>query len=269
MAKKKEEVRDLALKETTALDIPMPEGGWDDGEIEAKDLLIPMICVAQGSSDLAKRGEARPGDIYETVNKEILGDAKTSVNFIPIKYYKTWIHSEVIGGRPQFRSVEPYTPTNMEKYKYEETKQNGTLWRHYEVLNFYVILEKDLLEGRAFPHLLSFRSSNKRKGRPLLNHMATARRYNPPMPLCSMVFSINTVLATKGKDTWSVFDVKKVRATTKDEIMECLGWLENMKTQNHKVDDSSIVEEMQADEETMDAVAEKKAQNIVVENSRY
>lgn len=272
MSKKKEakeEVRDLAVKQTTAMDIVMPEGGWDDGDIEAKDLLIPMICVAQGSSDITKRGDARPGEIYETVNKTILGDSKKAFNFIPVKYFKTWIHSEVIGGRPQFRSVEPYSTLNSNKYSYEEQKADGSIWRHYEVLNFYVVLESDLKEGKAFPHLLSFRSSNKKKGRPLLNHMARAREMKPPMPLCSMVFSLSTVLATKGQDTWSVFELKPVRSSNKEELVACISWLDNLKTMKTKVDDSGYKDETELDEETQDAMAEKKAQSIIVENARF
>lgn len=270
MAKGKE----VAVKEETALDLVMPEGGWDDGDIEVKDLLIPMICVAQGTSDIVKQGSARAGEIYETVNKTILGSSKQAVNFVPVKYYKSWVHSEVVGGRPQFRSVEMYTAQNSNKYQYEEQKVDGSIWRHYEVLNFYVLLEEDLKKDKSFPHLLSFRSSNKKKGRPLLNHMARARDMKPPMPLCSMIFSLKTVIATKGVDSWSVFDLAPVGETPKTWIMKSLAWLDSLKHMSHKVDDSGLSEELSGvDEETLDAMAEKKAQKmkpgVVEKGHRY
>ena len=134
---------------TTKKELAMPEGGWNDGDFEAKDLLVPMICVAQGQSDIVKQGKAKPNDIYETVNKTVLGDAKTPVNFVPLKYFKTWVHCELVKGTPEFRSVEPYTIANSTRYAYEEDRQ-GVMWRNYEVLNFYVVLEKELKEGTAF-----------------------------------------------------------------------------------------------------------------------
>lgn len=243
MTKKNE----ITKKETTALTVP--EGGWNDGDFEAKDLLVPMICVAQGSSDIAKQGKAKPNDIYETVNKTVLGDSKTPVRFIPIKYFKTWVHSEVVKTSPEFRSVEPYTMANATKYQYEETKDDGSVWRHQEVLNFYVLLESELKSGNAFPYLLSFRSSNKKKGRPLINHMARARALTPPRPLCSMMFDLTSVLMTKDKNSWFVFDLTTAGATPQSYIDTCLDWLNTLNAMTHKIDEAGFNEEVKQEAE--------------------
>lgn len=254
----------------TKVEFKMPDGGWDDGEYESKDLLLPMICVAQSNSEVVKNDMAKIGDIYETVNKTVLGGAKSSFNFIPIKFYKTWIHCEVVGARPEFRSVEPYNASNSTKYEWEETKQDGTKWRHYETLNFYVLLEKDLIAKQPFPYLLSFRSTNKKKGRALINHMALAKGMIPPKPLCSKMFAIKTVVATKGRDSWSVFDVMPVEETKPEYVQQCLSWLDALKHTAHKIDESGFKEASdEAEAIEVDDVPTKKANSKVEKEARY
>lgn len=262
MTKKNEVVK----KETTAM--AMPEGGWGDGDFEAKDLLVPMICCAQGNSDVTKQGKAKAGDIYETVNKSVLGDSKSPLKFIPVKYFKTWVHCEMMKTTPEFRSVEPYTISNSMKYSYDETRADGTQWRNYEVLNFYVLLEKELKEGSAFPYLLSFRSSNKKKGRPLINHMARARSLNPPQPLCSMTFDLTSVLMNKDKHSWFAFDVASSCQTPTLHMEKCLEWLSTLNVMNHKVDEAGIKEEMNQVEEPLEVNTQVKKGEVSKE-ARY
>lgn len=253
----------------TTSELAMPEGGWNDGDFEAKDLLVPMICVAQGSSDIVKQGKAKPNDIYETVNKSVLGDAKTPVNFIPIKYFKTWVHCELVKNTPEFRSVEPYTMGNASKYQYEETREDGTMWRNYEVLNFYVLLEKELQEGIAFPYLLSFRSSNKKKGRPLINHMARMRALSPPHPLCSMIFSLSSVLMTKDKNSWFVFDLQSFKQTPNDFKEKALEWLSTLNAMTHKIDEQGLKEEMRQEETEVGEASPPVKKGEVNKEARY
>ncbi len=263
MTKKNE----LEKKEAAPL-ATMPEGGWGDGDFEAKDLLVPMICVAQGVSEVVKQGKAKANDIYETVNKTVLGDSKNPVKFIPVKYFKTWVHCEVMKNMPEFRSVEPYTVANSNRYKYEETREDGTTWRNYEVLNFYVLLEKELEEGNAFPYLLSFRSSNKKKGRPLINHMARARALTPPQPICSMTFSLSSVLTSKDKNSWFVFDLTTAGATPEAYKQKALEWLNTLNVMTHKIDEQGIKEEMgQEVEEHEVTVTVKKGE--IAKEARY
>lgn len=247
----------------------VPEGGWNDGDFEAKDLLVPMICAAQGTSDIVKLGKGKLGDIYETVNKTVLGDPKTPFNFVPVKYFKTWVHCELIKSKPQFRSVEPYTVMNANKYQYEEEKDDGSKWRHYEVLNFYVLLEKELKEGTAFPYLLSFRSSNKKKGRPLINHMARARALTPPQPLCSMTFSLTTVLTSRDDNSWFVFDLGTVGATNPEHKEKALEWLTTLNAMAHKIDEKALAEEISGQETEVGETGTPLKKGEVNKEARY
>lgn len=232
---------ELVQKVNNAL--TMPDDGWGDGEFEAKDLLVPMICIGQGTSEVVKLGKAKAGDVYETVNKTVLADTKKTLSFIPIKYFKTWVHCEMVKTRPQFRSVEPYTPANSGRYQYE-MEEDGKTMRHYEVLNFYVLLEDELEKGNSFPYLLSFRSSNKKKGRPLINHMARARALKPSLPLCSMTFNLTSVLTSNADNSWFVFDLTPKQATLPVYMEKALEWLNTLKTMTHKIDETGIKEEM-------------------------
>ena len=237
--------KEMVKKEETAL--AMPEGGWQDGEYDVKDLLIPRICVAQGTSDITKQGKAKPNDIYETGNKTILGDAKKPVNFVPLKFFKTWVHCEMVKNQPQYRSMEPYIAANANKYQYEEKKEDGTLWRHYEVLNFYVLLSDEIENGTAFPYLLSFRSSNKKKGRPLINYMARARAIQPPQPLCSMTFSLGSVLTSNDTNSWFTFDVSTAGATPRPHVEKALEWLNTVNSMSASIKHTDMEDDFEAE----------------------
>lgn len=261
--------KDLKAKEEAALAVP--EGGWDDGEFEAKDLLVPMICTAQGMSDVVKNGKVQVGDIYETVNKTVLGGKDKAIKFVPFKFFKTWVHCEMVEtkgkSRAQYRSTEPYTALNANKYEWEETKDDGTKWRHYEVLNFYCLLSDEIEKGIDFPYLLSFRSSNKRKGRPLINYMARARSINPPQPLCSMTFSLQSVLTSNGEDSWFVFDVTTAGATPTAQVKKAIDWLNKLKTAKHTVDESGLQDELEEQEAKAPEPVVKKG--AVEKEARY
>lgn len=220
--------KDVVKKEESNLPA-MPQGGWDDGDVGATDVLVPMLLIAQGSSDIVKKlGKAKPGDAYESVGKAVLGDKDNPLQFVPFNVYKSWIVCEVVKGRPEFRRVEPWDNKNPRKYEREETRPDGTVWRYYEALNFFVLLEKELKEGKPTPYLLTFKASALYKGKTLVNYKVKAAMQG--QPLCSGVFKLNAELKTKGSDAWFVPSPEFVCPTNHDWMRQALEWLSQLKT---------------------------------------
>lgn len=142
----------------------------DYSSSESKDLLIPKILLMQGSSERVKDlATHKAGDIIKSTTGEVYGSARPqdgkSLRFIPVYMYKTWVKHEILGkSKMQYIETYPVTPANTDqKWEQEETIEGVKhTYKLTKNINFYVILESDLGNPLAVPHVLTYRSTSSK-----------------------------------------------------------------------------------------------------------
>jgi hypothetical protein len=215
---------------------------WGAENIDATQIVIPKILCMQGLSQMVADGEAQMGDIVDSLTGEMLGCGREKdfqdFNFVPIYSFQEWIVYEKLGSdKLQFIEKVPYNASNA-NWQWDTDTQKRVL-----VMNFYVMLEKDLEEPGALPYLLSFRSTSYKTGKKLSTFILKGSMANRPAPAYTYTLSANKDSNDKG--TFYVFDVKKTGETDgkhydpkKNGV--CFEWFKQLKAGQHKVDDSDI-----------------------------
>lgn len=206
-------------------------------EILADAIVIPRILLMQGLSDLVAEGKAVMGEMLRSNTHEVVGKPESPVEFIPLTYNLTWVLSEKVGQKYEYRSSEPLTPQNND-LPWDFT-QNGTEWKRTKSLNLYALLTKDISAEKSelakvesgdlpdpdkalLPVLISFRSTSFKAGQDIMTHFAKARKFNLPGHVSRMMLK-----CTKEKNdlgTYYIFRVENVGKTSPEDLKLCDYW---------------------------------------------
>ena len=222
-----------------------PEGysaAWGSENIDASQLVIPKILCMQGLSQMVAEGEAQMGDIVDSMTGEQLGCGREKdfqpLNFVPLYSFQEWVVYDKLGGdKLQYVEKVPFGPTNAD-WKWDTEKQKRVL-----VMNFYVMLERDLEDRGALPYLLSFRSTSYKAGKKLATFVKKGALSDRPAPAYTYTLTANKTSNDHG--TFYVLDVKKAGETDAkfyDPAQKgiCFEWFKQLKAGTHKVDDSDL-----------------------------
>jgi len=227
---------------------PIPEdlGGED---ILSQSMVIPRLHLMQGLSEMVSEGKAQMGDIVRSTNGEKLGNGDKPVDFIPITFTNTWVLSEMVGQKYEYRSSEPMTAKNQDlPWEFES---QGTMWKRTKSLNLFAILVNDALAEKAerdkaakgempdpdkalMPVLISFRSSSYAAGKEVVTHFAKARKFN--LPGLVSVLQLSCTRTKNEKGTFYVYGVKNVGKTPPDLIEVANYWKSTLATKDVVVD---------------------------------
>lgn len=141
-------------------------GSWDDSsDLEAKDIRIPRLLLMQSTSELVGQRKAQAGDIVNSITGEKIADEGNPLEVIPLHTYKTWVVSEKVNGKYEYKRIDPYTP-GVERAR--EEKVGDVEVQNVESINVLVMLAKDQLNPEAMPFLLSFRMTSLNAGKDVL-----------------------------------------------------------------------------------------------------
>lgn len=216
-------------------------------EFDPSDILIPKILLMQGPSQLVAEGKAAQGDMLNSVTGEKLGDKTKGVTFVPLTHFKTMTVMRSKDGMFVYDHTEPWTTAHALK-QWEETL-NGTKYRNYPTLNFYIMLEKDLqATGNAMPALISFKSTSIKAGKKLVNHFAMANDIG--RAACSGMLTLTCSVQKGDKGPYHSFDVKFEKDTPAEYAPKIERWLRILKQNKVKVD-STMEETTEAPDTTL------------------
>jgi hypothetical protein len=196
----------------------------------------------QGLSQLVADGDAQMGDIVDSLTGEVIAcgrekDFKT-LNFVPLFSFQEWVvYEKLAADKLQYVEKVPYGPSNA-TWKWDTDTHKRVL-----VMNFYVMLDRDLDDKSALPYLLSFRSTSYKAGKKLATLVKKGALGDRPAPAYTYELSANKEANDKG--TYYVFDVKKVgdtdtKAYDPSTKGVCFEWFKQLKAGTHKVDDSDL-----------------------------
>lgn len=232
---------------------------WGKFEGDASDILIPKLLVGQSTSKAVTDEKVSFGQVYRSTTLEPLGGKAKPFEIIPLTLSKTWILSEKVAGKFEFRGVEPFTAENAQKpWVWSESKDGKTQeWKREQALNFYVLLPRDIAadlaarkafeesgelpdtEASLLPCLLQFKSTSYKSGKTLVTHFAKAADFNVP-PFVT-TFSLDTEKIQGDQNAWYIFKVEKAGKTDPAYLGACDKWRSIVKQHAVKVDDSDLM----------------------------
>jgi hypothetical protein len=238
---------------------------WSRFEGDVTDVLIPKLLVGQSTSKFVQEEKVSFGQIVRSTTLEVLGGKGKPFEFIPLSHSKTWIVSEKVNGRFEFRKIEGYSPENKDKpWIWTENKDGRSVeWKREKALNFYVLLPGDVIkdvaaratfaetgelpdtEASLLPCFLQFKSTSYGAGKALVTHFAKAADFG--IPPFANTFLLDTVKIQGDQNAWFVYKVDRAGKTEPKYLEACNKWRDIIKSQSLKIDESDIVTEQQVE----------------------
>jgi hypothetical protein len=223
--------------------------------MDATDILIPKLLMAQALSEVVSQGSVAQGSIYKSTTGEVLAARDKSISFLPLLSWKTWRVSEVTGTKPEFARREPMTDPNVPL----EWQENGKAMRRDREMNFYILLPSDIeREAKALaalektgelpspddallPCVITFTRTSYGAGKVLATHFAKAGHFNLP-PYVSV---LGLSLAQEKNDfgtfyRWEVTS-KTERPTTALERHAAEKWCATLRHAEVRVDEAEDI----------------------------
>ncbi len=257
MAKNKgEKVSKELVNKTTGEITTYDAAAWGGGpELTAADVIIPRILFMQPMSPQVTDGKAKFGEFRESLNSELFGEFDKGFNVIPFYMEKVWIEYEIkaparAGGEREKKYLQtvPITPDN-ETLKYQDEAIVEGVRVNIErdrVMNFYVLLEKELELGSAIPYILSVRKSSLSAGKKLTTqmYMKNSRAGKSPAAMKMQIFAARQSGIVDGKTvTYGVVDVKPVELAKDAHVAEAFHWFGIIRSGKAKVHAESYDQE--------------------------
>lgn len=246
--------KEVAVKQNNALTTEMADmmAEFDYSAVESKDLKIPKLLLMQASSKFVKDEDiCKTGDLVNSVDGTIYGAVREKdyrpVRVIPIHMFKTWVISEILpgtGGQNKLEYVQtiPVTPENTDMDW--EVESEGRRYKNTKCVNFFVLLESDIGNPMALPHVLTFRSTSIKEAGIIANHFAlcaaakAAKQFRVPM---DRFFEIGGKKKEKDDQSWYVLTAKESGPTSKEAMEQAFGWYKQVKALDlNKVDNSDL-----------------------------
>lgn len=233
-------------------------GGASDFEGDVSDILIPKLLIGQATTKLVQDEKVGFGQVWKSTNAQILGGKGKPFQVIPLSHTKTWILSEKVGAKFEFRGVEPFTSANKDKpWTWSDAKEGKTTeWKREQALNFYVLIPDEIFNDQAarkafkekgelpdteaslLPCLLQFKSTSYKAGKTLVTHFARAADFGVP-PYVN-AFNIDTEKVTGDSNSWFVFTAAGAGKTNAEYMGVCEKWRNLVKTKSVKIDESDL-----------------------------
>lgn len=221
---------------------------------DASDILIPKLLIGQATSKAVQDDRIKFGEIFRSTTLEAVGGRDKPVAIIPLSHTKTWVVSQKVGGKFEFRQQLPYKPATDKELPWTWTA-DGSEWKREQSLNFYVLLPADVsrdlearqlfadtgelpdVEASLLPCALSFKSTSYKAGKTLVTHFAKAADF-AAQPYIS-IFNLYTDKTMNDQGTFYTLRVERYGKTPLELIPTCEKW-QALVAGDVKVDDSDL-----------------------------
>ena len=238
MVEKKE--KELAAKEKSEVAEPLRRSG-DQGipagfdDVDKEDLRMPRLAILQGLSEMVTNGDAKMGELANSLTKEIYGN---EVEFIPLFMFKSRAQFEMGKGLVMYsRDNITVTMAKDELAQYvnlpvEEVP--GSAWtgdlppKFNLVYNFPVMLIGKLTE---FPVSLSLMKTGAKVAKDLIS---MARFSNEDM--FARVYNLKTRVEKNDKGTFAMPAIEFKRRCTNEEYAIAKKFFDDLYRRKSKID---------------------------------
>ena len=186
----------------------------------ADNIIIPRILLMQAMSEKVTQGEAKFGELRDTLENKMHGNEANPLEVIPFHSFETIAVQEVTSAGRRFVANLP--ARGNEGKAYEETVDGKNLINMY-TCNIYCLLPQEIAEGMDLPYLLTFRSTSVRCGKKI-NTIMYMRNLAAGRDPWAAVIKLSVTKTQNDKGTFGVFDVARQRASTPEEMARCAHW---------------------------------------------
>jgi hypothetical protein len=227
-------MNEVTVKETNALSTEVMDMAWGADEVEATDIRIPRILLQQSQSELVAERKAQSGDIIETSMNMKLGDDKTPIKIVPIHIFKDWKIEKMVNGKYEYYTREDYTVANSNRPREEVI--NGEQIRNVLGINVLCMLDKDLEDPSALPHIVTFRMTGMNAGKDIATLGVRAKSVNKPV--ANYTIELGCDFTKNDKGNFFQYRVKGVSQTRNfaEVAPRLFGWYQTFKSGAAKVD---------------------------------
>lgn len=245
-------MKEVAVKASQDVAVADNFGDWGAPQPLGQDIIIPKILPMQPSSVMVTEGKAAFGEFRDSLSGVKLGSIVEHVEFIPFHVEKFW-DIMVDTGNDQYKWMKSLPLIeNPQDANYNDNlpwngEEDGKKIRRVRRMNFYVILPDEVAKGSAVPYLLSFKSTSFREGRKIYSQMYM-RNQRAKLPPPAYAFKLSGNKTKNDKGTFLIPTIEMGRASSKEEIAECLSWFNLIKKGGVKVDDSDLGDAVDASE---------------------
>lgn len=189
--------------------------------ISGQDIIIPKILCMQGQSKLVGDGDAKVGDLVDSLSSTVIGGVDKPIKFIPFYMTKTFVVSEYNGSRYVFHHIEDCNPQN-ENQAWEQVI-DGKKMKFEKSFNFYVLLEEDT----SLPYVISFKSTSSKAGRELMTQMYVKNRAAGKAPPAK-VMALNVTKESKDGSSYAVLKTSVAGDTPMEIMLAARDWFKTI-----------------------------------------
>ena len=182
--------------------------------VDSSDLIVPKLLLAQGLSKAVAEGEAKMGDIRNSLSGVVIGGPNKPVPFIPITIKKYWKKFEVVNDKKQYRGTEPFTQANASRER-EDVVIEGKTYAYDLVIDAFGFTEEDVQDPIALPTAISFTRTSYKAGQKMNTHFASLDGAQPRIPYFTYMMQITCTKTSNDKGIFYQFDVKPMLDGTK------------------------------------------------------
>lgn len=219
---------------------------WGAAPVNQKDIIIPRIQLMQPMSEKVTAGDAAFGEIRESLNNDLLGGFEEPIGIIPFMMKKVWmVFNANNSEEPEYMETVDITPEN-EDLKYEdEIMVEGvpTKISRIRTMNFFVLLEKELLTGAAIPYILSFSKTSLKAGKKLATQMYVKNANAGVIPP-GIICQLSSQVQKQDKRSWAVFDIEPGKKTPEDWCGTAFHWFKVINEGKAKIDEKAFTEDV-------------------------
>lgn len=248
----KQEVKNaVAVKKAAPMPAPYVERR---SVVDASDIVVPKLLLAQGLSVAVAEGKAKMGDITNSLTGVVIGGPTKEISFIPVTLKKYWKRFEQINGKKQYRGSEPFSRENAQRpLKARMPSQMNPAqesdWEFDLVIDLYGFTDDDAQDPIALPTAISFTRTSYKAGQQVNTLLASLEAVN--LPYYTHLMSVTCAKKQNDKGIFYTFDVKpkmdgaKMAKTPTEYFPKIERWSQILtdSSRNVVVDDSDEVVE--------------------------
>lgn len=243
MAKKKKKNLPAVRKSEGSLIIKKGPVKGAASNVDNDDILIPKLVLMQSSSDFVKEETCDSGDIINSITKDVVAARDEELEIVVLDTFKSmqfWRNGE-------WEKTESWRPEFRDKTRYpSEGMQGKDTVQFKPVVNYYVLLLKDILTPHSFPHVISFKGGSGRVGKHLASHIKQLERVGAAS--FAQAFMLGSENAEFEKYKFKAWTCQKGRYLSEEEYEVAEKWFDTI----HKDAEKIIVDqsvEVEANEE--------------------
>lgn len=224
------EIVEKKKTELAVMDYSQFSGEGVSADIDETDLILPQMLLMQGLSTLVANGDAKNGEIRDSLTGELLGDKNGPPKILIFGVKKSWEISVIYPGqkKAKWRESIPLTVANATWGKEEKLPNGETVVRHMQYNFTCLYTGRDFIQKET-PYIVSLRGYSVRPAQKLCSYFMQLEQKNRP----SFSRCIELVPTEKENDLgkFYIYDWRPGREATMEEMQACHGWRKRLKGQ--------------------------------------